>query len=267
MALPRGLALLAGAGHQPGKLPLYTIGNVPGLTDDYWAKAKAFYELVMTEKPLLDEFAKYGGRPIGTAYYPPVAILSSEPRKSLDELKGLKIAAMYPASDILAKFGAAPLSVSPAEQYEALLRKTTDANASPVAAVIDFKFYEVAKYFTTFNLGDRNHTLVISNNSYATKLSPADQKIIDDLAPWYQNIAYEACAVGLEPRGMDILKQNGVTIIKPSKEDSARLLVAMDELATKWVDEMNGKGFPGTALMNRYKELIKKYEAESPYKE
>ena len=135
-----------------------------------------------------------------------------------------------------------------------------------MAAVIDFKFYEAAKYFTTFNLGDRNHVLVINNKSFA-KLSPKDQKIIDDLAPWYQKTAYEACAVGLEPRGLNILKENGVTIIKPSKADSARLLVVMDELATKWMDEMNAKGLPGTAIMTRYKELIKKCEAESPYKE
>jgi TRAP-type C4-dicarboxylate transport system substrate-binding protein len=251
--------------HQPGKLPLYTIGNVPGLTDDYWAKSKAFYDLVMTEKPLLDEFAKYGGHPIGTAYYPPVALISSEPRESLDEVKGLKISAMYPSSEILAKFGAAPLSIIPPEQYEALLRKTVDGIAAPVAAVIDFKFFEVAKYFTTFNLGDRMHTLVINDSSYA-KLSPKDQKIIDDLAPVYTQIAYEACAVGLEPKGNDILKKNGVNIIKPSAADSAKLLAAMDELADKWVDEMNGKGLPGTALMNQYKKLIKKYEAMSPYR-
>lgn len=251
--------------HQPGKLPLFTIGNVPGLTDDYWAKSKAFYELLMTEKALLDEFAKYGGHPIGAAYYPPTALLSVEPRKSLDELKGLKISAMYPASEILAKFGAAPLSITPPEQYEALLRKTVDGIAAPVAAVIDFKFFEVAKYFTTFNLGDRNHALVINDSSYA-KLSPADQKIIDDLASDYQQIAYKACAVGLEPRGTDILRNNGINIIPPNAADSAKLLAAADELASKWINEMNGKGLPGTAVMNRYKELIKKYEGISPYK-
>ena len=134
-----------------------------------------------------------------------------------------------------------------------------------MAAVWDFKFFEVAKYYTTFNLGDRMHTIVINDSSYA-KLSPADQKIIDDFAPEYTQIAYEACADGLEPKGLDLLKKNGVNIIKPSAADSVRLLETMEEMADKWVDEMNGKGLPGTALMNHYKKLIKKYEAFSPYK-
>jgi hypothetical protein len=73
--------------HQPGKLPLFTIGNVPGITDDYWAKTKAFYELLMTEKAMRDEFAKYGGKPIGAAYYPPVGLLTPSPLESLDKVK------------------------------------------------------------------------------------------------------------------------------------------------------------------------------------
>jgi len=266
-ALESGLAdvIFPAPHHQPGKLPLFTLGNVPGLTNDYWAKAMAWYELLKSEKALQDEFAKYGGRIIGAAYYTPVHLLSLTPINSLNELKGQKVAAMYPASEILAKFGAAPLSITPAEQYEALLRKTAGLNASPVMAVVDFKLYEVAKYYTTFNLGDRNHALVIREDAFA-KLSPADQKIIEDFAPEYTQIAYDAAVVGSEPRGTDILKANGVNFITPSAEDSAKLMVTAEELAAAWVAEMDGKGLPGTALMTRYKELIKQYEAKSPLK-
>jgi TRAP-type C4-dicarboxylate transport system substrate-binding protein len=266
-ALKTGLAdvIFPAPHHQPGLLPLFTLGNVPGLTDDFWAKTKAWFELLSTEKALIDEFAKYDGLCIGAAYYPPTGLIAGNKLETLDKLKGLKISAQNPSSDLLAKFGAVPLSISPAEQYESLLRKTVDANASPVAAVVDFKFYEVVKHFTTFNLGDRNHGLFISKTAYA-KLTPADQKIIVDFAPEYNQIAYDACAIGLKPRGMDILESNGVTFYTPSADDSAKLLAAADELAVKWVAEMNGKGLPGTALMAKYKELIKKYEAISPYK-
>ncbi|MBN2059387.1 MAG: TRAP transporter substrate-binding protein DctP [Deltaproteobacteria bacterium] len=251
--------------HQPGKLPLYTIGDLPGLTNDYWAKAKAFHDLAMTEKPLLDEFAKFGGHPIGSAYYPPGGLISGKPIKTLDEMKGLKISARFPSSDLIAKFGAAPLSIAPPEEYEALLRRTVDAIACPVAAVYDFKFWEVAKYYTTFNLGDRQHVLLINDSSFA-KLTPADQKIIDDFAEEYQEISYKACAIGLEPRGTEDMKKNGVNFVTPNSSDKAKLLVAANEVAAAWVDEMTKKGLPGFALFNRYKELIKKYEAISPYK-
>jgi TRAP-type C4-dicarboxylate transport system substrate-binding protein len=157
----------------------------------------------------------------------------------------------------------APLSITPAEQYEALLRKTCDANASPVAAIIDFKFYEVAKYFTTFNLGDRNHALIISEAAFA-KLSPTDQKIIEDLAPDYQQIAYDACATGLEPRGTDVLLKNGVKFITPSAGDAMRLLVASDEVAAAWVKEMDSKGL--RERPNDHIKLLSRSMKRSPYK-
>jgi TRAP-type transport system periplasmic protein len=266
-ALQSGLAdvIFPAPHHAPGKLPLFTLGNVPGLTDDGWAKNRAFYEMLTTEQTMIDEFAKYGGVCIGSAYYAFCGILAPNQLDTLDKLKGLKISAQYPASDIIAAFGAAPLSITPAEQYEGVLRKTVDALAEPVAAAVDFKHYEVAKFFTRFNLGDRNHGLYISSKALA-KLTPADQKIIKDLATDYLQIAYDSAMVGREPRGMDILTNNGVKFITPSADDAAKCLAEADKLAAKWVAEMDGKGLPGTALMAKYKTLIKKYEAISPYK-
>jgi TRAP-type C4-dicarboxylate transport system substrate-binding protein len=266
-ALQSGLAdvIFPAPHHQPGKLPLFTLGNVPGLTSDYWAKSMGWYELLMTNQALADEFGKYNGRIIGAAYYSPCGLLAPTPMNTLAQLSGKKISAQYPASDIIAKFGAAPLAITPAEQYEGMMRKTFDALAEPIAASVDFKHYEIAKYFTWFNFGDRNHGLIISKTAYA-KLTPTDQKIIDDLAKDYVKMAYESAMDGLVPKGMDIMKSNGVTFFDPSAEDQAKCLAAADDLAAAWVKEMDGKGLPGTAIMAKYKELIKKYEASSPYK-
>jgi TRAP-type transport system periplasmic protein len=266
-ALQSGLAdvIFPAPHHAPGKLPLFTLGNVPGLTTDGWAKNQAFYEMLITEKAMIDEFAKYNGVCIGSAYYAFCGILAPTQLDTLDKLKGLKISAQYPASDIIAAFGAAPLALTPAEQYEGVLRKTVDALAEPVAAAVDFKHYEVAKYFTRFNLGDRNHGFFISTMALA-KLTPADQKIIKDLAKDYVQIAYNSAMDGVAPKGMDILTKGGVTFIEPSAADTAKCLAEADKLAAKWVAEMDGKGLPGTALMAKYKTLIKKYEAVSPYK-
>jgi TRAP-type transport system periplasmic protein len=266
-ALQSGLAdvVFPAPHHQPGKLPLFTLGNVPGLSYDGWAKNRAFYELMITQQAMTDEFAKYNGICIGSAYYANCGILSPVAVKTVAQMNGMKISAMNPASDIIKAFGAAPLSITPAEQYEGIMRKTVDALAEPIAASVDFKHYEVAKFFTWFNLGDRNHTLLISKAAM-DKLSAADQKIIKDLAADYVVMAYNSAMNGLEPRGVDILKNAGVTFIDPSAEDQAKCLAESNKLADVWVTEMNGKGLPGTALMAKYKELIKKYEAVSPYK-
>ena len=266
-ALESGLAdvIFPAPHHSPGKLPLYTIGNVPGLTDDYWAKSMAFYELLMTEQALLDEFAGYGGIPLGAAYYPPVGLISTSPLRSLDDVKGLQFAARYPASDLLAAFDGVPVSLAPPEEYEALMRGTVDGIAAPVAAVLDFAFHEVAKYYSRFNLGDRMHAIIISESDF-NKLTPQDQQILLDIAPEYTQWAYDCCAIGLEPRGLDDMIGFGVEVITPSAADAAALIAAAEAMEVAWVDDINSQGLPGTELMNRYKELIAKYEAESPYK-
>ena len=266
-ALESGLAdvIFPAAHHTPGKLPLYTIGNVAGLTDDYWAKAMAFYELLMTEQALLDEFAGYGGIPLGGAYYPPVGLISTSPLRSLDDVKGLQFAARYPASDLLAAFDGVPVSLAPPEEYEALMRGTVDGIAAPVAAVLDFAFHEVAKYYSRFNLGDRMHAIIISESDF-NKLTPQDQQMLLDLAPEYTQMAYDCCAIGLEPRGLDTMIDFGVEVITPSEADAAQLIAAAEAMKTAWINDINSQGLPGTELMNRYEELITKYEAESPYK-
>jgi len=58
----------------------------------------------------------------------------------------------------------------------------------------------------------------------------------------------------------------GVEIITPSAADAAALIAAALAMEVTWVEDINSQGLPGTELMNRYKELIAKYEAESPYK-
>jgi TRAP-type C4-dicarboxylate transport system substrate-binding protein len=266
-ALQSGLAdvIFPAPHHAPGKLPLFTLGNVPGLTTDGWAKNRAFFEMLQTDQNMINEFAQYDGVCIGSAYYAACGLLAPTQLDTLAKLNGLKISAQYPASDILAAFSVAPVALTPAEQYDGMLRKTVNALAEPVAASVDFKHYEVAKFYTWFNLGDRNHGLFISNAGL-NKLTPADQKIIKALAADYVQIAYDSAMIGTQPRGVDILQNAGVAFFNPSADDQAKCLAQAEILATKWVTDTNAKGLPGTAIMTKYKELIKKYEAISPYK-
>ena len=109
------------------------------------------------------------------------------------------------------------------------------------------------------------HALIISESDFNT-LTPQDQQMLVDLGPEYTQLAYDCCAIGLEPRGLDTMIDFGVEIIKPSEADATALIAAAEAMEVTWVDDINGQGLPGTELMNRYKELIPKYEAESPYK-
>jgi TRAP-type C4-dicarboxylate transport system substrate-binding protein len=101
--------------------------------------------------------------------------------KSPDDLKGLKIRTMggYEAS-VLEAFGAAPTFVAPAEIYTAAERGVINGATRMVQAAIEWKEYEIWKYFARTPLHLFIGGLVAINVDTFNKL-PADlQKLIVD---------------------------------------------------------------------------------------
>ncbi len=98
-----------------------------------------------------------------------------------DDIKGLKIRTLggYDAS-LLEAFGAAPTRVAPAEIYTAAERGVINGGTRMLQSVIDWKEYEVWKYFTKTPLYFFVGGLVSFNVDTFNKL-PADlQKLIVD---------------------------------------------------------------------------------------
>jgi TRAP-type C4-dicarboxylate transport system substrate-binding protein len=250
---------------EPGKIPLATISELPGISTDMWALLAAYTDL-MNQDPLNSELAKYNMKPVSSVMIMEQQIIARVPIRSMADMQGKKIASSGIAADVIKGLGAVPVNVAPPEQYEALLRGTVDAICAPQDAIQAFKFYEAGKYFiANLSISPRVHPVVINTDTWKS-MPPDVQKAFMDAVPDLLKSAYETIAVQTGGAAMKAMLDNKVEMINFSDADLAKAQKARADYADKWAADTNAKGLQGTKILADYRALAAKYEPLSPYK-
>ncbi|MDD5702041.1 MAG: TRAP transporter substrate-binding protein DctP [Dehalococcoidales bacterium] len=247
---------------EPGKLPMSMVCQLPGFGDNYSAQCLAFWEL-MNQEPLLSEYAKFNTLPLAVNFVPDYKLISTKPISTAADIKGKKIACAGFIAQTIQSLGGVPIAMSPPEQYEGLQKGTIDGNGAPYSAILDFKFYEVAKYISDFNLGGRLQPILINKDSW-NKL-PADiQKIFKDSIPDIIQYNIEATlgkGEPLFPLTEELIQDNDIQLIKIADSEHAIVTKIQAGQADAWAAEQEKAGIPANKLLADYRALIEKYNA------
>lgn len=249
---------------EPGKMPLSTVGELPGITTNNWVGCMAYNDLIHQE-PILSEMAKYNMKPYSTFGILYQQVISKQPIRSLAEMKGKKIAASGVAAKVWSELGATVLSMSPTEQYDGLSKGTIDAISVPKDAIKTFKFYEAGKYFVNIYTVPRLHPTVF-NQKFWDSL-PADiQKIFTDAVPDLIKSAYECQDIQTADAAWKEMQAANVEVIEWSADDLAKINQVTGSYADTWARETDAKGLAGTKLVSDYRVAAAKYETLNPFK-
>jgi TRAP-type C4-dicarboxylate transport system substrate-binding protein len=248
---------------EPGKIPLCTASELPGISNDNWSLLWGYWDL-MNQPEISGELAKYNLKPICALLIAEQQIISKAPIRSLADLSGKKVAASGVSAEIVKGLGGTTLAMSPSEQYEGLLRGTVDAICAPVDAIQAFKFYEGGKYFTQVQIAPRMHPFVVNKDSWA-KISSKDQKAITDSLSDLHKIAYDTIMVDTAGAAIKAMQDAGVEFISLSAADEAQVQKVRAAYADKWAADLEAQGLPGNKVLNDYRTLAAKYEKNSPY--
>jgi TRAP-type C4-dicarboxylate transport system substrate-binding protein len=251
---------------EPGKIPLSTVGELPGIWPDQWVGTRAYTDL-MQQDPLKSELAKYSIKGYAACTILDQQLIANKAIRSLADLQGKKVAAAGVAGTIYKLLGAVPLAMSPTEQYEGLSRGTIDAISAPQDAIQAFKFYEAGKYFATIKTVPRVHPIVF-NQGFWDSLTPDIQKMLNDAVPDILKSSYEAINVttaGVAWKNITDPAQK-VEVIEWSAADTAAVNKILSAYADTWAKDTDAKGLPGTQVLNDYRTLSAKYAPLSPYK-
>ena len=159
-----------------------SIGGAPFMFRDFahWQK--------FATSPLFTELSegyrqKSGGNKVtAITYYGERHVTSNKAINKPEDMKGLKI--RVPDAPLYTMFpravGANPTPIAFAEVYLALQNGTVDAQENPLPTIDAKKFYEVQKFIVlTGHITDALLTIVAGGTW--SKLSPADQKIFDEV--------------------------------------------------------------------------------------
>jgi len=179
---------------------------------------------------------------------------TKKPVETLEDLKGMQIRCPPgPLTLSLEALGATPAQIPTPEVYTALERNIVDGCTIPWEGALAFKFYEVAKYHTTMDLGC-GMFIVAMNQKAWKKLPPDIQKILEDLSSWAQKL-FNDSADATDEKALSVMQKAENTIIRLTPQEKARWVEATKPVVDKWAAKLDDRGLPGTAIVEEMRKL------------
>ncbi|WP_323780385.1 TRAP transporter substrate-binding protein [Thalassovita sp.] len=246
------------AGYTPGRFPQAEVFELPFMMSDAEATSRAYWEYA--EANMMDkDYAPF--HPIALWVHGPGLIHSKEPILSPTDLNGVKLRAPTRVTNkMFSEMGATPVGMPVPAVPEALSKGVIDATVIPWEVTGALKVPELVHNHTTFPGASLYTTaFIFAMNKEKYESLPDDLKaVIDnnsgaDVSAW----AGKTMQAADEP-SYELAKSLGNNIIELSADQIQAWKDAAASQETDWVEEMNGKGFDGQALLDQAKALIKK---------
>lgn len=191
-------------------------------------------------------------------FEPNVLHLAEKPVRTMEDMKGLVIG--FPGGKLMPKLitavGGSPEQVPVTDMYTAMERGMIDGQIIPLEVQLAFKLIEVTKYVTLLNLGSGTNFMGMRLETW-NKISPKDQKIIDELSIWAADLQGKAW-MGATEHTISACQGAGIEFIELSPEEMARWVEITKPVEAEWIAEMDAKGLPATDLYNEILRLLAK---------
>ena len=245
-------------GYFPAELPFFTAPNSLPMAMDNIQQAQLIMHTLLTENPeFMQEADANKVRPLFFHVLNPYLLISKEPVRKFEDLKGKKIRTWGEDMPKLAKAaGMTPVTMFMPELYEGLMRGVIDCAPFSVDNIVTYKLQEVAKYITEVVLWE-GPTWGVWISSKAWDKLPADaQKII-------MEVVEEAKKMDLKEVGQSAdtsratLKEAGVEFIPFPDSELKKWQDANPDFFESWIAKMEklGKGAAAKDVVKTWKKL------------
>jgi TRAP-type C4-dicarboxylate transport system substrate-binding protein len=246
------------ASYYPGKLPLFTVLDLPMLApDDIQAQARV--QMALAEHPAMQqEFKRWGVRMLLPIPLPQYQLMGKKRITRAEDLKGVRVRVSGEMAKILEDFGAVKGLVSAPEAFTALERGVLDMISFPTFAFVSYRLHEISKYFIDrISLGSQPCLWAVTETAWG-KLAPPHQKLLLDLREPAIQRAVQAFAVADEKAYPDF-RARGIEIINFPPAERARLAANAGKHWQAWVADKEKRGLPGKQILEFVQARIKEY--------
>jgi TRAP-type transport system periplasmic protein len=196
---------------QVGLSPILGASSLPYLVSGF-DQMKVFRTV---SKPYFDaEFKKFNQKLLFVVPWPGQNIFSKSQLSGSDTFKTMKIRTTDRAgSEFFRDQGASPAQIPWGEVVPALATGVIDSVSTSTSSAVDGQFWEFLKFCNVVNW-QSNFEGVTVNLDYWNKLSPKNQKIIEQVAERLEPVFWEA-AKAEDSKNFDTLKAKGMAIYTP----------------------------------------------------
>jgi TRAP-type C4-dicarboxylate transport system substrate-binding protein len=177
-----------------------------------------------------------------------------------EDLKGMQIRVpSKEMGDFIKDVGGAPAFMPTADFVVAIEKGTVDGATIHPEAVHDNKIGGKVKYCLDISLGCPTPVQMTMNHDAYNKL-PADLKsVIDKSLQWGKDGANKFWDEAFE-KVKPYFKETGVEIVSITPAEKARWAAAMERARDRVGKDLDGKGLPGTEIVQYIRERVKFYE-------
>ncbi len=219
-----------------GSEHVFGVSSLPRLVKNYdeaWKLYQAF-------KPLYEKAClKWNQKFLYAAPWPPSGLVTKNPVTKTSDLKGLKIRTYDKnGAKFLRLLGANAISMPWGEVYSALRTNLINGVLTSAESAKNGKFWEVLNYFTTIHYAYPLNMVTI-NLDYWNALSPEQQKAMLRAAREVEKAQWEY-SKQLNTKALQIIKQHGIKILKPTPQFEKD----MDRAAQELIKEFLSKASP-----------------------
>ncbi len=244
-------------GLTPGRFPMTELAELPGLIRG------SSYAITMAMQDNLREFlaAEYQGvKVLDFAVTPNPILISRESIATLADWKGKRIRHPGPVHSATIKaLGAVPVLVQPFELAEALSRGQIDGAVTGAGGVVSFKLQDSGRYILETPTGGLTFAVVMNSGVY-DKIPAELRGVFDEYFGPKGQPAWARLLDSDEAYNRDLLAKEGVKFSQLSPDDVAAFDAISFGLQQTMVDELEKKGLPARAYLEKLKSTMAKYQ-------
>ncbi|MEL7115490.1 MAG: C4-dicarboxylate TRAP transporter substrate-binding protein [Pseudomonadota bacterium] len=236
------------------KLPSQAISAVtPFVAPDARAVAQAVDEIAKEFPTMQNEFAAQNQVYLATGVVlDTYQVFSKEPINSLSDMEGGKVAGAGMNLRYLEGIeGAAGVRGGLTDFYNMLQTGLVDHAMLWPEAAKTFKIAEVAPYMLRADLGAVNSKTITVNKDYWDGLPDEVKGVLQEVAVLYRDHV-AGIAMDRAQASRDAYVADGGTIVEMDAAERAAWAEAMPNIAEEWAANLDGKGEPGTDMLNAY---------------
>lgn len=183
-------------------------------------------------------------------------VLSNNPVRSLDDLKGMDIRVMEQwAFDLMLDLGANPIKMPLSEMYEGLQKGVIDGVLLCESHYLSENLTEYVSYMTDLRITPSPCVWTYINKGVFDGLSANQQEIIKTASADSETAIMEAFTQWDE-EARAAAAANGIETFSIADEEVTRLHEIAEANALEQVDKLNAAGYDGTGIYNELRALI-----------
>ncbi len=236
------------------KLPSQAISAVtPFIAADARAVAKAVDEIAKEYPTMQNEFAAQNQVYLATGVVlDTYQVFSKQPINALSDMEGGKVAGAGMNLRYLEGIeGAAGVRGGLTDFYNMLQTGLVDHAMLWPEAAKTFKIAEVAPYMLRVDLGAVNSKTVTVNKDFWDGLPDEVKGVLQEVAVLYRDHV-AGLAMDRAEASRQAYVDGGGTIVDMDADQRAAWANAMPNIAAEWAANLDGKGEPGTEMLNAY---------------